>query len=287
MFIRERYNPQKIPNSLGRQGRLGKTIPVYIPKEQEAERIISHYLRKAGTCDGLDENSIVRLLSNQTCATLESVISYAAMKAAYKRQNKVSMENIVDACLELVYDAPASSYKLSEEATRKVAYHEAAHAVVSELLDPGSVNIISVRENYGKHGFVIYYRPNEKINCSVSYHENMIKTSLAGKAATELVFGETDMGTDSDLENAYRRAKELVDDKCMFGFKSWSDIDFINTYATEEKTRAVGMLLEMYYLETKRLLAEHRGLLDMMASELISRSTLLYSDVQRICSCIH
>ena len=46
------------------------------------------------------------MLSNESCATLESVISCAAVKAAFIRQEKVTMDNIVDARLDLVFEAP-------------------------------------------------------------------------------------------------------------------------------------------------------------------------------------
>ena len=44
----------------------------------------------------------------------------------------------------------------------------------------------------------------------------------------------------------------------------------------------MAMVLEKNYLEVKKLLLEHRDLLDRMAMELIDKTTLVYSDVQRI-----
>lgn len=68
---------------------------------------------------------------------------------------------------------------------------------------------------------------------------------------------------------------------CMFGFQNWIEDD--NTvFAAENRNRAMAMVLEKNYLEVKKLLVEHRDLLDRMAMELIDKTTLVYSDVQRI-----
>ena len=126
-----------------------------------------------------------------------------------------------------------------------------------------------------------YYRPEEKKDSSAEYNEAMIKASLAGKAAIELVFGEADMGCNADLHNAFRRAKALVDNRCMFGFQNWI-YDLHDAFAEENRNRAMAMVMEKNYLEVKKLLAGHRALLDRMASELLEKTTLVRSDVQRI-----
>ncbi len=275
-------NTRKIPDSLLRHGRLGKRLKVRLPKMNEAMEIIKHYIGKPGMFDELDEESIARMLVGESCATLESVINNASIKASYNRQKKVTMQNIIDACLDLIFDAPESCESLPEDILRKIAYHESGHALISELLDPGSVSIMSIRKtNDGDYGFVRYYRLEDKDNSSAEYNEAIIKASLSGKAATELVFGEVDMGTNADLHNAFHRAKCLVDNKCMFGFQNWIEDDH-DAYAAENRNRAVAMVLERNYLEVKKLLVEHRELLDKMASELLIKTTLVRMDVQRI-----
>ncbi len=275
-------NINKIPDSLLRPGRLGQGFHVRLPKIEEVEVIVKHYIDKSGMFDDIDEESIARMLAGESCATLESVINNAAIKASYNRQKKVTMQNIIDACLDLIFDAPESSDSLPEDIMRKIAYHESGHALISELLDPGSVSIMSIRKTSdGDYGFVRYYRSEEKDNSSAEYNEAIIKASLSGKAATELVFGEADMGANADLHNAFHRAKCLVDNECMFGFQNWIE-DKHDAYASENRNRAVTMVLEKNYLEVKKLLVEHRDILDRMASELLEKVTLVRMDVQRI-----
>ena len=273
---------RKIPDSLLRAGRLGKRLKIRVPKKAEAMEIIRHYLSKSRKSADLDEKSIAGMLDGKSCATLENVINNAAIKAAFNRQEKVTMQNIVDSCLDLIFDAPESEDRLPEDIRKRIAYHESGHAVVSEILDPGSVSIVSIRKtNDGDYGFVRYSRSEENCDTSAEFNETMIKASLAGKATTEIVFGEVDMGANADLHNAFKRAKHLVDNHCMFGFQNWIEDD--NTaVAAENRNRAMAMVLEKNYLEVKKLLVEHRELLDRMASELMEKTTLVYSDIQAI-----
>jgi cell division protease FtsH len=44
----------------------------------------------------------------------------------------------------------------------------------------------------------------------------------------------------------------------------------------------MAMLLEKNYLEVKKLLAEHRVLLDKMTAEALSKTTLVLKDIQKI-----
>ena len=275
-------NIRKIPKSLLRAGRLGKRLKIRLPNEKEAEEIIKHYMARSSMFDKLEEESIARMLEGESCATLESVINNAAIKAAYNRQNKVTMQNIIDSCLDLIFDAPESSDPIPEDILKKIAYHESGHALISELLDPGSVSLMSIRKtNDGDYGFVRYYRSEEKTDNSAEYNESIIKVSLSGKAATELVFGETDMGANADLHNAFHRATCLVDNECMFGFQNWIE-DEHDEYAAENRNRTVSLVMEKNYLEVKKLLADNRNLLDRMASELLDKITLVRMDVQRI-----
>lgn len=275
-------NIRKLPDSLLRAGRFGKRLTVRVPRKEDAVAIVKHYLDKAGMKEGLDETSIARMLDGESCATLENVINNAAIKAAFNRQENVSMQNIVDSCLDLVFDAPESSEELPEDIRRRIAYHEAGHAVLSEILDPGSVSVISIRKTYnGDYGFVRYTHNDEKADTYAEYNEAIIKASLGGRAATELVFGETDMGANVDLHNAFRRTKHMVDNQCMYGFQNWIE-DTHDDFEAENRNRTIAVIMEKNYLEAKKLLAANRELLDRMAEELMQKTTLIYSDIHRI-----
>lgn len=191
------------------------------------------------------------------------------------------MSNIVEAFLTQEFGAELFDSHMSQETLTRAAYHEAGHALVAEILDPGSVSIASIRQaDDDKVGFVRYYRREPK-EWTCEYIENMIKTSLAGRAVTELVYGEVDDGANSDLQNAFDNAKGLVDNLCAYGFHNWIE-DHDNDYSAENRNRTMAMILERNYIEVKKIIVENRQLLEKIVDELLAKTTLIHADIQRI-----
>ncbi len=271
-------NYDRLPDSLLRPGRLGKGIKVRIPRKDETAEIIKFYLDQVNTSKDLDPVSIAMMLEDESCAVLGDVVRAAAVKSAYNRQDCITMDNIVDACLDLVFDAKEFKHPYSDETIRRTAYHEAGHALAAELLDPGSVSIASVRASGGPRlGFVRYSRKNRE-EITFDYHVNMLKTSLAGKAATEIVFGESDTGANSDLHHAFDMAEDVVDNYCSYGFHNWIQ-DRDSDGSAENRNRAMAIIMETYYMDVKKLLIQNRQKLDVIAAELMRRTTLIHKDI--------
>ena len=80
---------------------------------------------------------------------------------------------------------------------------------------------------------------------------------------------------------AFENARHLVDNQCMYGFQNWIE-DRSDAFVAENRNRAMAMLLEKNNLEVRKLLAEHRELLDKMAAEALSKTTLVLTDIQKI-----
>ena len=108
-------------------------------------------------------------MDGRSCAELETVINEAGLYAGYERAEYITMEHFMEACLRTVFDVPASLddyddddlYTLlsdSNNVVSQIVYHEAGHAVVSEILCPESVNLISAHNRGGASGgFTDYY----------------------------------------------------------------------------------------------------------------------------------
>ncbi len=270
---------EKLPNSLLRPGRLGKKILVRLPRKDEATEIVDFYLKKAHAGVDFDPESISRMLSGESCATLEDVIRVAAVKAVFNRQEAISMENIVDACLDLVFEAPESEKPISQKTLNMTAYHEAGHIVVSEILEPGSVSLASIRFTKSEDFGFVRYSKCEKEDITFTYYESQIKTALAGKAAVEVVFGETDIRCFEDLRSAFHDTTQIVDQFCGFNFSCWQENSDV-AFTGNNRQHNMVFLIEMYYMEAKRILIDHRGLLDKIALALLEKKTLIYSDVR-------
>ena len=137
-------NHHKLPGSLCRPGRFDREIEFEAPGREDALRIIQYYLRGKKIDDTVDLEDLSRMLDYESCAALETILNEAAICAAYERKEKIGMSELIRAVLRKEYDSPETDRMMSEEKKRKTALHEAGHAVISEVLIPGSVGMVSI-----------------------------------------------------------------------------------------------------------------------------------------------
>lgn len=271
-----------IPESLLRAGRFDNRITVVSPKGEDAEKIVEHYIKKKNFVSEVDVKTITRLLNGASCAELETVINQAGVYAGFNRKEKIEMDDIVKACLRIIHKAPEKEYAHSPEVLKAVAYHEAGHAVIAEVLEPGSVNFVSVRSHGGNAGgFTNYYQP-EEYWIKKQYMENRVTVILGGKAATETVFGETDVGANNDLHRAFDIVLRFVDDYCSNGFDRWIQDNQSSQGTSERRDMQLAFEMENFYKKAKKILIDNREFLDKVATALMNKDILTSVEIQAI-----
>ena len=271
-----------IPNSLLRAGRFDNRIEVKSPKGEDAEKIVEHYIKKKNFVSDVDVKTITKLLNSASCAELECVINQAGVYAGFNRKDKIEMDDIVKACLRIIHKAPEKENAYSPEVLKYVSYHEAGHAVIAEVLEPGSVNFVSVRSHGGNTGgFTNYYQPEEYC-IKKQYMENRVTVILGGKAATETVFGETDVGSNSDLRRAFDIVERFVDDYSSNGFDRWIQDGYTSEGIRERRDTQMSYEMEKFYQKAKKILIDNREFLDKLATALINKDILTSVEIEAI-----
>jgi cell division protease FtsH len=224
------------------------------------------------------------LLEGRSCAELETVINQAATYAAFEKSSQVEMKHMIKAILRIVFKAP-ESFEQNEKALPIVACHEAGHALVAELLEPGSVSLVTALNHESFSGGVTSVAKDECYAFSKKLMENRIMYLLAGKAATEIYYETVDMGAKSDLARAFSIVYRFIDDVCSYGFNQFvcggrSSNELLNRrdcQAAEE--------MDKYYKKTKQLILDNKNKLDALISRLIEAKTLIGDQVQQILNC--
>jgi cell division protease FtsH len=269
-----------MPSSLTRAGRFDRKIEVKIPSGQDAVDIVHYYLKSKTLDEDVDFTDVAKMMSRKSCAELGGVINEAAIYAGFERSEKVCMRHLVRAFLRTYFrsNEAAPWEQLDEKKRKKLAYHEAGHAAVAELLKPNSVGIISIHSGieFATKGFVGMCERIEN-------DEEQISLSIAGKVVSEMMLGEIDEGAFRDMERAIFVIREELCDKGFYG------MDLV-THFKEDMSETKHVLqencirseLERQRYRVMKLLTEHRTFFDLIAKELMQKETLLYSDMQRI-----
>lgn len=266
---------EDIPESLLRPGRFDKRLEIHSPNGKDSERIIRHYMSQKPLSDDMNYEDVSKMLSGKTCAELESVINEAAINAGYERKSRIEMSHLISATLKKAYGVTEKHDELSPEQREEIAYHEAGHAVISEVITPGSVGIVSLSSDGGdsKGGFMSRCEDFDR-------RAYRILVSLGGKAAAELKFGKVASGTTSDLSRAI---KDIHISTTKIGTYGLASVNRCPSEALDARQEIVTSAeLERYLFKAKEILASNREFLDSMAKALYDRETLLYSDVKAI-----
>ena len=217
------------PYSLLRPGRFDRYIKLKEPEGEDFCKIIKHFLETKKVSSNLDIEEIERMMEDNTCAALETIINDAGIFAGYDGKSQIEQEDIVRACLNRVFDVSQSNKYISNEERRDIAIHEAGHVVAGETLNPGSVGFVSINRREGE---ISGYTKIKAMSPTTNMNRLEIEVIqlLAGRAATELVLGKPDIGCKSDLVHAYHILVHKWNDFEMKGSSHFDPSDNSDNY---------------------------------------------------------
>ena len=222
VFCIETANDRKaLPDSLLRPGRFDCVMKMYLPESRDSEKILRYYLEQQKLSDDIDMEPILRLVDGKSCAGIEKVINDAGLHAAYNGNERVDQDSLIYAFLK---DIDVGACIMSEATNASdaaeahdTAVHEIGHALIAEVLNPGSVNLVALlKSNYTEISGVTNRR-SEPWPKGRDQWENDILVKLGGRAAKEVVLGELDMGCRSDFYGARYAVSRLVEVACEYG----------------------------------------------------------------------
>ena len=287
------------PRSLLRPGRFDRIIEVEVPRGKDAESIVAHYIKEKAFVDDIDARTIARIMDGRSCAELEKVINEAGIFAGYQNSDKITMNHFLEACMRTVFHAPACSVPGSDEEDfsfltetlmnycnesrllPQVICHEAGHAVLSEILCPGSVTLVSSYSKGGDEGGFTSCYHDESID-NYRWTESRILCCLGGMAAVEQNYGAIGIGASSDLDQAFQYVQALVTSECVCGFSLHSLRGRDSAALRARQEQAVASEVERYYRKAKQLLAANDSFFRTIVHALGEKKLLTAPDIKKI-----
>ncbi|MCI9087410.1 MAG: ATP-dependent metallopeptidase FtsH/Yme1/Tma family protein [Clostridia bacterium] len=203
--------PDVLDKALLRPGRFDRQIVVSNPDVKAREQILEVHSRKKKLADDVDLKTIAKNTSGFSGADLENVLNEAALLAARRNLEQITMQEVEDAMVKVTMGPEKRTRVRSEKEQKLVAFHEAGHAVVSRFLptqDP--VHQISIIPR-GMAGGYTMYRPTEDKNfmSRTEMVENIVSL-LGGRVAEKLVLDDISTGASNDIERATQIARSMV-----------------------------------------------------------------------------
>jgi len=290
--------PDILDPALLRPGRFDRIVVVDRPDVEGRYEILKVHARKVKLAENVDLKKIAKITPGFSGADLANVINEAALLAARKNKKFVEQEDLEEA-VDKVMIGIAREGALSPEEKKRVAYHEAGHAILSKLLpnaDP--VHKVSVIPRGMALGVTVAIPEEDKRLMTKEYLEDMITVLMGGRVAEKLVFGNLSTGAANDLERVTEIARKMVTEWGMserlgpttFG-KTQREVFLgrdlgLKTPISEETLRIIDeeikRIVEWAERRAEEILKENIEKLHRLAQVLLERETISGEELDKI-----
>ena len=289
--------PEVLDPALLRPGRFDRRIIVERPDLKGRVAILKVHSKGVAMDDTVDLNAIALSTSGAVGSELANMINEAAILAVKNGRHAVSQKDLQEAVEVVLVGKEKKDRILSSEERKIVSYHEVGHALATALqknTEPVQ-KITIIPRTMGALGYVMQVPEEEKYLNTKKELEARLVTSLAGRAAEELVFDTVTTGAANDIEQATRIARAMITQFGMsekFGLMGLSSQE--NQYldgrtvmncgdqTATEVDHEVMDLLKKSYDQALDLLKSHRETLDQIAAFLIEKETITGKEFMKI-----
>lgn len=286
--------------ALLRPGRFDRKIYVHYPNLEEREQLFEYYLKEVKHDPTLDRGRLARLTVGNTPADISNLIREAALIAVRNRKEIISMKEISEA-----YDRVEMGIKhkvvFTESERRKIAYHEAGHAIAMYFFAPHhDVFKATILARGGALGFVMP-QPREEIHVrSREQFLGDIKVFLGSYVAEKLKVGTTTSGVSADFTYAMETAHKMVWKLGMgksglvgnysllesmregYGVFRGERSSFVSEKLKEQLNNDTQEILNFCLREVETLLIKESALHERFAQELLAKDELNYDEIEAI-----
>jgi len=291
--------PDVLDPALLRPGRFDRQVVVDTPDVRGREGILRVHTRKIPLAQDVDLSILARGTPGLSGADLANIVNEAALLAARRSHNKVTMPDFEDAKDKVMMGTERRSLVISEEEKKLTAYHESGHALIGKLV-PGSdpIHKMTIIPRGLALGITHYLPIDEKHTHSKKYLETKLLHLMGGRVAEKLVFNELSTGAANDIERATELARKMVcewgmserlgpltfgkkEEQIFLGREIATHRDYSEQTA-QEIDKEVRSIVEAAEKKATELLSANIDKLHLLASVLLEKEILDGDEIDRI-----
>ncbi len=289
--------PEILDPALLRAGRFDRLVVVGRPDMDGRRRILQLYARQVCLAPNVDLQVIAARTPGMVGAELAQVINEATLLAARRNKQTVGMPELDEAIDRITAGPERKSHIMAPQEKRRVAYHEAGHALVAEALpttDPVR-KVTIVPHGVAGLGHTQQLPAQERYLYTRDELLDRITVLLGGRAAEEVIWQDPSTGAQDDLQRASDMARQMV---TAFGMS-----ELLGPYAVEQESQASRLeghepsdltaqcvdreaqaIVERMYQRALQILEEHRYALETLAQYLLDHEVI---DQQTLAVLLH
>ena len=289
--------PEVLDPALLRAGRFDRQIAIGNPDLIGRVQILRIHSKDLKLAADFDMEQAARMTAGFSGADLENAMNEAALGAARRKATAITLNDFETAIERVVAGSEQKSRVMNPQERTTVAYHEAGHALVAELVPHGEpiTKISIVPHSRGALGYTIQTPTEDRYLLSVDELRDRIAVMLGGRAGEVVQFGTISTGASDDIQRATDLARRMVTE---FGMSeklgsvryagqqlqylggSVEDNSQLSPETRQVIDTEVQRIVTEQYGRAQGLLKEHRAAHEILAQQLLKQETVSGSDVK-------
>ncbi len=291
--------PDILDPALMRPGRFDRRVVLDRPDMRGREAILKVHTKGKPLGPDVDLAVLARSTPGFVGADLENLVNEGAILAARRNLKTIGQPELEEAIERVIAGPERKSRLISEEEKRIVAYHEAGHAVIMNVLpqaDP--VHKVSIIARGMAGGYTLALPEEDRTLMARKKLLADMVGLLGGRAAEEIVFDDITSGASNDLERVTRMARAMVtrlgmsDQLGPMVFGQKEELIFLGREISEQRDYSesvaqeidseVRRLVNEAYNHARQILTDYRDRLDAVAQRLLEVETITRDEFEGI-----
>ena len=286
IIIAATNRPDILDPALLRPGRFDRRVIIDRPDMNGRKEILQAHTKGKPLADDVDLGAVAKLTPGFSGADIENLVNEAAILAARRAKKATGMNELQESIEKVIAGPERKSRLIQQEEKRIIAYHEAGHALVMQLLpncDP--VYKVSVNSRGTSLSYTMHLPEDDRYLQRRSKFMDDLAGALGGRVAEEIVFGDVTTGAADDLENVTNLVRAMVtrygmsDELGPRTFGAREEMVFLGREISEHRNYGeavarqidaeINRMITSAYAKAKQVLTTYRDALDAIANRLI------------------
>ncbi len=265
-----------LDSALLRPGRFDRIVKVDLPDKESRLAILNLHCRNKPLAADVDIEEIAAGTYGFSGAHLESLTNEAAILALRDNCAVISQGHLREAVDKVILGEKLSS-RANKETLRRVAIHEAGHAFISEFLNPGSVDQVTVTSRGNALGYVRHTQKEDQQLFTKTALEKQIMILLAGAVSEDILLGERSTGAANDFQQALNMTERIV----MSGLSRLGVVS-AEVLPKHELFMVYQEILQALEIKTHEILSRSKQALDRIINTLETSEKISGAELRRV-----
>ncbi|KZO01794.1 AAA family ATPase [Pseudobacillus badius] len=275
LFIAATNRKDMLDEAFLRPGRIDFSFLVPLPDTKGRREIIDIHIRGKKLADNVLSRleDLAESTSGFSGAELSSLFETAS-RSAIRNERSVIEKSDLDYALDRTILGSTSRTLQDPETKRRVAIHEAGHALVAAATNPGSVRKATIIPRGQALGYVAPI-PKELHLSTASELMDQVAMILSGGTAERKFLGEHSIGVSGDVQQAKQIIEQMVDMGVL-------QDGFTLTFGKMERETKMQELFQKALSRSETLIAEREDQFHQLVDALLKKETLEGWEVEQI-----